>query len=115
MTKLEELRIQRMMQLGCVMCAVLELPYTAQECHHIVQGNRRLGHWFTLPLCRGHHQGDWTFEQRIMIPRGKLVGIYSGSKLFEPVYGTERELWERVQARLGLSWPESKILPRRAA
>jgi RecA-dependent nuclease len=115
MNKLEQLRVDRMMQLGCVCCAWLDLPYIAQECHHIVEGNRRLGHWFTLPLCRGHHQGDWTFEQKLVIPPAKLVAVCSGSKAFEAAYPSQRELWEMVQARLHLSWPVSKVIPRRVA
>ena len=112
MNKMEQLRVDRMMRLGCVFCAQVGLVYVAHECHHIVEGHRRLGHWFTLPLCRGHHQGDWTLEQKLAIHPNKLVGIFSGSKLFEPVYGTERELWEIVQQHLGLSWPVSKVTRR---
>lgn len=115
MNKLEQLRCDRMMHLGCVYCAWLGIAYVAQECHHIVEGNRRLGHWFTLPLCRGHHQGDWTIDQKAAIPVHQRVGIYSGSKALEAVYPPEREMWEMVQDRLHLSWPTSKILPRRVA
>jgi len=115
MTKMEEVRILRMMRLGCVMCSVLDIVNIAQECHHIVEGNRRLGDWFTLPLCRGHHQGDWTIDQKRVFKPAELVGIYSGSKVFEPIYGTERELWELIQERLGLMWPASKVVPRRVA
>lgn len=115
MTRMEELRIKRMMRLGCVMCAVIGLVNVAQECHHIIEGNRRMGHWFTIPLCRGHHQLDWTAEQRLLIAPQKLVGIASGSKAFEPIYGTERELWEKIQTALGMNWPVSKVIPLRVA
>lgn len=115
MNRLDQLRVDRMMHLGCVYCAHLGLVCIAQECHHIVEGNRRLGDWFTLPLCRGHHQGDWSRDQLEIIPADKRVGIHSGSKACEAVYPAQRELWERVQACLHLSWPQSKIVPRRVA
>lgn len=115
MNKLEQLRCDRMMHLGCVCCAWLGIVYVAHECHHIIEGNRRLGHWFTLPLCSGHHRGDWTLEQKQLIAPAMLVGIYSGTKAFEAVYPTQRELWETTQERLHLSWPVSKVLPRRVA
>ena len=107
------------MRLGCVACAMLfDLPVVAQECHHILECGRRMGHWFTLPLCRGHHQGDWSPEQIELIPKGKRVAISDGRKAFNAIYLPERKLWERVQDRLHLPkvWPVSlKILPRSAA
>jgi len=43
------------------------------------------------------------------------VAISDGRKRFTAVYGSERQLWERVQTRLKLPkvWPTSKIVPRR--
>jgi len=121
MNKLEELRIQQMMRLGCVACAFIEIPMIAHECHHLLDGNRRMGHWFTIPLCSGHHRGQWSAEQREVLGQRSirerktyLVAISDGRKTFTMIYPTERQLWESVQERLGLSWPKSKILPRRA-
>lgn len=117
-TKYEAERIEAMMRLGCVACAHIGIVHIAQECHHILSGGRRLGHWFTLPLCRGHHQGDWNSEQVELIPPEKRVAISDGRKLFNAVYSPERKLWEVVQDRLHLPkiWPiSSKILPRRVA
>lgn len=104
-----------MMRLGCVCCAYLEIPNPAQECHHILWGGRRLGDWFTIPLCRGHHQGDFTAEQKQIMAPHQLVAISSGRKLFALTYPPERELWEITQERLGLNWPIPKIVPRRVA
>lgn len=118
-TRYEAERLEAMMRLGCVACAMLfSLPVIAQECHHILSGGRRMGHWFTLPLCRGHHQGDWSKEQKELIEPTMLVAISDGRKAFVAVYPSERELWELVQKRLHLPrmWPvSSKILPRNAA
>ena len=117
-TKYEAERMDAMMRLGCVACAQIGIAHVAQECHHILSGGRRMGHWFTLPLCRGHHQGDFSAEQRQVFPAGTLVAISDGRKLFNAVYSPERKLWEVVQDRLHLPkvWPvSSKVLPRRVA
>jgi hypothetical protein len=113
MNRMEQLRVERMMRLGCIACAWLDIPCVAQECHHILSGGRRMGDWWTLPLCRGHHQGDWTIEQRRVIGPRCLVAISDGSKAWAESYPTQKELWELVQERLGLMWPVgSKIVPR---
>lgn len=121
MTRFEELRVQQMMRLGCAACAYIEIPMPAQECHHLLYGNRRMGDWFTIPLCRGHHQGDWSPEQREVLGqrsirerKNYLVAISDGRKAFTTIYPTERELWELVQGRLGLLWPVPKLVPRAA-
>jgi Recombination enhancement, RecA-dependent nuclease len=117
-TKYERERMEAMMKLGCAACAYLfALPVVAQECHHILSGGRRMGHWYTIPLCRGHHQGDWSPEQIELIEPRMLVAISDGRKAFVAAYPSERELWELVQVRLRLPrvWPVSKILPRNVA
>lgn len=115
-TKYEAERITSMLTLGCVACAHLSLPFAYAEVHHILDGGVRMGHWFTLPLCPGHHRGVWTPEQIELIEPLNRVAISDGRKLFIEIYPTERQLWERVQTRLHLPmiWPVSKILPRRA-
>lgn len=56
--------------------------------------------------------------QELHIPEEARVSIASGSKLFAKQYGSERQLWQKVQLKLALpaEWPVStKILPRRLA
>jgi hypothetical protein len=113
-TRYEAERIEALRKLGCVACAVLEVPnISSLELHHILSGGVRMGHWFTIFLCRGHHQGDWNGCDWIDAPQ--RVAVSDGRKRFVAVYGSERALWERCQDRLRLSkaWPISKILPRR--
>jgi len=113
-TKYEQKRIDAMLRLGCVCCSQLGQPQVASDVHHIVEGNR-LGHWYTLPVCPGHHRDVWSDDQIEIIPPDLRTAISDGSKVFEKHYGTERELWMKVQTRLKLPaiWPSSKILPRR--
>ena len=112
MNKMEELRVEKMMRLGCVACAYFNVVYPAQECHHILYGNQRMGDWFTIPLCRGHHQGDWSEDQKEVFAPHLRVSIASGRKAFTRVYPTEHDLWKSVQDRLGLSWPAPKGVTR---
>lgn len=118
-TKAEGERIQKMLKLGCVCCMVTEY-WVQPECHHIVEGDRRLGHLWTLPICPGHHRGAWSTAQLAHYAECQLPlppSISSGSKAFERQYGTQKELYRKLQARLELpfTWPASKIVPRRVA
>lgn len=111
----EQRRIVEMLKLGCAACAFLAIPNGAfTQCHHITEGNKRLGHLYTIPLCCGHHQGVWPPQLIELIPEDYRVSIADGKKAFTRIYPTERELWTRVQIRLGLPvvWPASKIVPR---
>jgi Recombination enhancement, RecA-dependent nuclease len=115
-TKYEQTRIDAMRRLGCAACAVLGVPNLNHlELHHMLSGGVRMGHYFSMFLCRGHHQGDWSLSQLVWIEPKKRVAISDGRKRFTAVYGTERSLWEKVQTKLKLpqAWPASKILPRR--
>jgi len=102
--------------IGCVACAHVGLLNSKQlELHHILDGGRRMGHAFSIFLCRGHHQGHWTESQLIQLPAEYRVSISNGRKRFIPIFGTERSLWERVQVTINdpTEWPSSKLVPRR--
>jgi hypothetical protein len=116
-TKYEADRIDAMLRLGCVACAFIDLPVPFAEVHHILDGGRRMGHWFTIPLCPGHHRDVWSPEQLEVIEAMDRVSISDSRNTFMEVYPSERAMWNRVQSRLRLSrvWPVSKILPRRTA
>lgn len=116
-TKAESERIDMMLALLCVCCEIIGYTWREHnECHHLLSGNKRMGHLFTVPACRGHHRGIWSARQLVVIPVEQRIAISDGSKLFTRVYGMQRELWEKTQRKLGLplsGWPVSKVLPRR--
>jgi Recombination enhancement, RecA-dependent nuclease len=115
-TKLESERIDKMLQLGCAACAFLGVPNLVNtECHHLLDGNVRLGHWFSIPLCAGHHRGAWTEGQLTWIEAHQRVAISDGRKAFTRIYPTEWQLWDRVQIvlRLENDRPISKLIPRK--
>lgn len=117
MTRAERERIERISRLGCVACAKLDIVNVGTDIHHILDGGIRMGHGFTICLCPGHHRGVWGPEQIEIIPVEKRISISDGRPLFYAVYGSEQELWQRVQLRLKLPvvWPVSKIVPRSVA
>ena len=95
MTRAEKQRIERMLSLGCAACAELWLWHTAED-HHIVEG-REMGHWYTIPLCPGHHRNLWSEEQVACIQADERVSIAHGRKAFLEVFSSEKELWLRVK------------------
>jgi hypothetical protein len=107
-----------MLLLGCVACAAIGVVNHHQiECHHILDGGRRMGHRFTIPLCKGHHQGYFTETQKIRLRDDEQVSIGTGRKPFNEKFGTERELWAKVQfvLDLNLDWVGTKVVSRRVA
>lgn len=100
----------KMRELGCIVCALVgDVRPRKIEAHHIVRGNKRMGHRFVLPLCLGHHRGKWNDQ----IVR---VGIADGRKAFKEAHGyDELELWQKLQVTLGLddTLPVSKIVARK--
>lgn len=111
-TKAEKARAAIILSLTCVYCTLAgDFRKRELENHHIVRGNKRLGHWYTLQVCAGHHRGEWT-NQPIR------VGISSGRHALKEEYGyDELELWQRQQVALGLDdgLPTTKVVPRRMA
>lgn len=94
-TKAEKARADRMeVVIGCIFCS-LELGRRGpcQNRHHIISGNKRMGHWYTLPVCLGHHADCHN-------------GTYDHAK--------QIDTWLKVQHALGLSdeLPTTKIYPR---
>lgn len=115
-TAAEQSRIDIIRGGGCCVCRSLGKPNSHDlELHHILLGGRRMSHFHTMFLCRGHHQGQWSRRQLDQLETRHRVSIAHGRKTFCKVFGTERELWEQLQARYGFdtAWPTTKILPRR--
>ncbi|MGP1667490.1 MAG: Ref family recombination enhancement nuclease [Rhodanobacter sp.] len=63
------------------------------EVHHLLSGNRRIGHQDTLPLCPHHHRA---------IGKGLGPSLANGSKPFHAEYGSDQELLAMTDRALGL-------------
>lgn len=110
--------LARIVIYGCLCCLIAGYRCSSEpiERHHIIEGRKRLGHFFTLPLCQGHHRGIWSRRQVAQMKPEHRVAITDGGKLFTAAFGPQRGLWEILRDHIGLDlqWPVSKILPRRA-
>ena len=96
-TKRETERISLFRKVGCIACrSTLGLFNDQYDVHHIISGNRRRGHWYTIPLCPQHHRN-------ILGRDGEWTSIAHGSKAFEEVHGSEESLWKKTQYLLGLN------------
>lgn len=73
-------------ELGCI----VHICGGPASIHHAeTGGGGRKDHWKVLPLCHYHHQGD--------------QGLHTLSRrVWEPKYGTEQELLQRVADELGM-------------
>lgn len=70
-------------QLGCYVCN-LHGRYIPAEAHHITLSGRRLGHFYTIPLCFNHHNQQ--------TPLGYGESVHNGTKRFEQKYGTQKHI-----------------------
>jgi len=90
LTKDEKKRLNKIAELGCILCSeILGFEGTPSELHHVRRyGAKRITSPI-LPLCPEHHRGN--------------SGIHGlGVKGFESKWGiTCEELLERVSKRLG--------------
>ena len=79
-------------EFGCVVCRRQGRGFVPCAVHHIVVGNRRKGHFFTIGLCQpGHHMDAPAFSGQI--------SRHPNKARFETAYGTEDELLEYTQRR----------------
>lgn len=84
MTKAERTHLNKVAELGCIIC---RMP---AEIHHLRTGvglGQRSGK--VIPLCPSHHRTG-----------GHGVAYHAGKRLFEANFGTELELFNKVEAML---------------
>jgi hypothetical protein len=88
-TAAEKKWMAAIVEMGCCVCLKFHQVRTPAAVHHIVEGQRRLGHMFTIPLCDpGHHQNTSTPQK---------ISRHPTKKRFEQAYGTEYELLAYTQ------------------
>lgn len=101
-TKAERERMARIKAFDCVACTITRVFRTATgvEVHHLLSGNKRRGHLFTIPLCPWHHRGDaggWGVK---WMEANMGPSLARTSRKFRAVYGTDDELLERTNKLL---------------
>lgn len=92
-SKADKEYLDRIQQLGCIVCKLAGV-YTPAEIHHIVEGTRRQGHQSAIPLCVPHHRGGSDGR------RDNFISRHPYKHRFEQEYGTEYELLAAVRRLL---------------
>lgn len=87
-TKAEQEWMDKIVRLGCIVCAN-EGNFTPAVVHHLLKGPRRIGHLFTIPLCPAHHSSG--------LYNKRLISRHPWKRAFEARYGTEAELLAKVR------------------
>ena len=85
-TKAEREHLNRVAELGCIIC------HQPAEIHHLRTGmgiGQRNDHFNVLPLCPTHHRTG-----------GYGTAIHQGRKAFEQNFGSELDLLTRVEKLL---------------
>lgn len=91
-TKAERQHLQRVADLGCIVCKLHLCVFSPAEVHHLRAGcgaGQRASHYRTIPLCPPHHRTG-----------GYVVAIHAGQKMWEEIYGTEESLLVQVETLL---------------
>jgi hypothetical protein len=124
-TALEQVRTDAARKSGCLLSMLrtekgLFVPqYGRVEIHHLKDGNRVLGHLYTICLHSWYHRAVPPPGMRRDEAREFYgASIADGSKAFLESHGlTERDLWLEHQKRIGgiSEFPPSKIYKRSAA
>ena len=96
-TKAEQARFDKMKDMGaCMACKQQNWKgWQPIEIHHLLSGNKRRGHIFTVSLCSWHHRGVYQsghgHDKQTLT---KLLGasLANGSKPFHAEFGSDDEL-----------------------
>ena len=99
MTKTEDRIHEALREMGCcVSLFVFGEPDTPADIHHIVEGSKRLGHQFVIPLAPiFHRSGTAQFPSL-----HSVAGKYGGKALFKATYGyDEYQLLKMCEDYLG--------------
>lgn len=95
-TPREMSRLLRMKSdVGCIACCLEDgNKRPMEEAHHILRGTKRMGHWFTLPLCKpchanchnGTHDHDQQIHYWVVVQHAlKLSDELPPSKVFKRI------------------------------
>ena len=92
MTKAEQSWLDAICRLGCCVCIRTGRGETPAEPHHLLDGGRRLGHMWSIPLCPIHHRNGGLNSQ--------WVARHPYRVEFVKRYGPELELLRWTQKRV---------------
>lgn len=98
-------RFELLRVIGCIACYIDGLHGIScgrSEVHHLLSGNRRRGHRFTIPLGAWHHRGVTD-----RLTRAEMTAIFgpslaNGSKPFRARYGSDDMMLSIADDRIGV-------------
>jgi len=93
-TKAERLHMERVAELGCIVCRMRGFPGCPAEIHHVEGRTKPDAHLKVLPLCYHHHRGGKDAEP---------ISRHPYKHRFQEAYGTEQRLLSEVDSLLRLS------------
>jgi hypothetical protein len=102
-TKAEQARFDKMKEMGqCVACYQRGIRgWGYVEIHHLLSGNKRIGHLATVSLCPWHHRGNYNGCAPTGMKDTYGPSLAHGSKPFRAEFGTDAELLAIQNALLG--------------
>ena len=95
MIKADRERLNKLSELGCVVCSNEGRGFVDTEIHHL-KGHRwsgmgkRASHLHTIPLCPVHHRHGGPVD----------IGYHQSPRQFEERYGSQADLLEQVNGEL---------------
>jgi Recombination enhancement, RecA-dependent nuclease len=87
--KAEKLWMNRIVDLGCIVCQNEFNVFSPASVHHLDGKTKEGSHLLTIPLCFNHHQSGFNDEN--------CVSRHPHKSSFEKRYGTEQELLKQCQ------------------
>ena len=99
--KYEKQHMDKVQQLGCIVCRKFHNVFSPAEIHHIGGKTAKNAHLYVLPLCYRHHREGHNNEL--------FVSRHPYKREFQQRYGTEKELLREVNALLQLEPEEQQI------
>lgn len=100
--KADLVRFDKLMQLGCIVSHVYFHRYEPAQVHHLLSGNKRRGHQFTIPLSPWFHQGIPPNGMSAMDASLKWgPSLAKTPRRFRESFGTDQELLDKTNALIG--------------
>lgn len=101
--KLEQARFTKLKEMGiCMACYQLGAKGNQYiEIHHLLIGNKRIGHMATVSLCPWHHRGIAEYLTAPETEASIGPSLANGSKPFRAMFGTDKELLDMQNEFLG--------------
>lgn len=84
--------------IGCIVSRIAYGQYSSPDIHHLIDGNKRMGDEFTIPLSPWHHRGVVPSECANATEAERMYGpsLARNKRAFVERFGPERDLLDRV-------------------